>query len=67
MLLSFPYPERSSDGSGLRNNSHPITLTRGVKAATKKIDLHGRLIQAADRNQTHFDRRSQPKTDLNLK
>jgi hypothetical protein len=28
--------DRSSDGSGSKNNSHTITLTRGVKAPTEK-------------------------------
>jgi hypothetical protein len=57
--------DRSSDGSGSKNNSHTITLIRGVEAPRGGIDLYGRLIPAAGRNQTQVDRHSQFKNELN--
>ena len=43
---------------GFKNNGHTITLIRGVEAPRGKINLYGRLIPAADRNQTPIHRRS---------
>ncbi len=57
--------DRSSDGSGSKNKGHTITLIRGVKTPRGGIDLYGRLIPAAGRNQTQIDRHSQLKNDLN--